>query len=97
MSHNILLLIFLGRSCHFFGKGFFTNSLTQKWLTDISLIPKLFEIYSCLLGTFPVAPLISLGSFLPIIFKNKLEQASKGSREGLVFPISSWVIQFEKL
>lgn len=90
MSHNILMLNFLEKSCLFLDKRFFTSSLTQKWLTDVSLIPKLFQIYSCLLVKYPVPPLISVESSLPAIFK--LEQASKGSREGLVFPTFSWVI-----
>lgn len=77
MNHNILLLKFLEKSCHFFGKGFFTNSLTQKWLIDFSLIPRLFQTYSSLLGICPGAPLVSVGSSLPTIFRNKLEQAKQ--------------------
>lgn len=92
MSHNVLLLSFLERSWHFFGKGLFTNSWTHKWLIDVSLIPKLFHIYTCLLGIDPDAPLISVASSLPTIFRNELEETSQGSKEGLMFPTSSWVI-----
>lgn len=65
------------RSSHFFGEGLFTNSLTHKWLTDVSLTPKSFHTYSCLSGIYPDAPLISVGSSLPATFRNELEEAHK--------------------